>query len=66
MSQEWSFGSCMKPETAGELERLCVARYGRERVRICVEVQPKAIRKTVDTEEDAQITIENLKKAEGK
>lgn len=34
--------------------------YGKERTRLVVEVMPKAVMKTIDNEQDALITIENL------
>ena len=63
MNNQWQFGTPMSIETCKRLEELLIERYGRSRVRVCIEVIPKAILKTIDNEEDAKITIENLEKA---
>jgi hypothetical protein len=47
-------GTALKPYS--ELCRV----YGKKRTRLVVEVMPKAAMKTIDNEQDAQITIDNL------
>lgn len=63
MNHTWSFGTPLKAETAEILRKLAEERYGKGRVRICVEIMPKSIVRVVDTEENALITMENLRKA---
>ena len=53
-------GTPMLQGTALKLYSELCRVYGKERTRLVVEVMPVSVMKTIDNEQDAQITIENL------
>lgn len=53
-------GTPMMQSTALKLYSELCRVYGKERTRLVVEVMPKSVMKTVDNEQDALITIDNL------
>jgi hypothetical protein len=59
MNNLWN-GTPMQQGTMLKLYSECRKAFGSERVRLVVEVMPKSVMKTIDNEQDAQITIDNL------
>lgn len=57
--QRW-IGTPMLQGTALKLYSELCRVYGKERTRLVVEVMPRSVMKTIDNEQDAQITIDNL------
>ena len=56
------FNDTMQKDTCIELYDRLVETYGKDRVRLVVEVMPKAIIKTIDEESTAQKTLARLQK----